>query len=220
MRITIKEGEVGVLWKKGIISRTLEPGKHRFSLLLGNRVDSIATLPVDYVCQTGEYTTSDNLTVRFFLRARIDISDPIMLLRAMTYDQLNSYISNTLSDTARRIVLSGTLDDLLAVSAEFDQRIQQKCTPIFAKVGLHLEAVSPVSILIPRSLKQAFEAELAAKKKAIADLEEARGRTATLRHLANAAEMVEKRPILMQLLLGQKARNVHFQFNEHEKHSK
>lgn len=80
--------------------------------------------------------------------------------------------------------------------------------------------MSPPNLLIPRSLRQAFEAEVTARKRAVADLEEARGRTAVLRHLANAAARVEQQPALLQLLMGQKAKHVQFQFMAEKKQSK
>jgi hypothetical protein len=48
----------------------------------------------------------------------------------------------------------------------------------------------------------------------LADLEEARGRTAVLRHYANAAELIKDKPEIMQLMLGQKAKNIHIDFGK------
>ena len=119
-----------------------------------------------------------------------------------------------MSDSARTHVATSTLDELLANDTSIDAVIYENTKKVLSDYGLTPLSVSPVSILIPRSLKVAFEAKISAQKKAEADLEEARGRTATLRHLANAADLVEKRPVLLQLLLGQKARNVQFTFDK------
>ena len=217
MRRIIKEGECGVLWKKGKITDVLKPGSHRYTWWFGERLDIIEVRPVDYLCQTQEYTTKDNMAVRFFIRANVRVSDAAQLMRSVEYLQLNSKIQNTLSDAARKFVMTKTLDELLENSANFSEVIFESSTDPLKAMGLQLETISPVSILLPRSLKQAYEAMISAQKRSQADLEEARGRTATLRHLANAADIVEKRPILLQLLLGQKARNVQFQFNEKDK---
>jgi hypothetical protein len=79
--------------------------------------------------------------------------------------------------------------------------------------------LSPLSVILPRNLKAAVEGELVARKKSQADLEEARGRTAVLRHYANAAKLVADQPELLKLLLGQKAKSLQVQFSD-EKASK
>lgn len=220
MRKIIKEGEAGVLWRNGIIKRRLEPGKHHYGFWRGERVETISTLSTDFLAQTAEYTTSDSLVVRFSIHARIKVVDPIILRKTMVFENVAQYVPNLLADEARKIVRIMTLDEIVSPSDNVDETLFKNCNKILAASGLGLEAISPLIILIPRSLRQAFEAELTAKKRAIADLEEARGRTATLRHLANAADIVEKRPILMQLLLGQKARNIQFQFDQTSKNTK
>lgn len=208
MRKIIKEGECGVLWKKGKITKVLEPGSHHYAWWFGERLDVIEVRPVDYLCLIQEYTTKDNMAVRFFIRASVRVSDAAQLMRSVEYLLLDSKVQSVLSDAARKLVMTKTLDELLEDAANFNETIFDASAESLKSIGLQLDAVSPVSILLPRSLKQAYEAMISAQKKSQADLEEARGRTATLRHLANAADMVEKRPILLQLLLGQKARNV------------
>ncbi len=217
MRIIINEGEVGVMYTKGVISRVLQPGKHRYSYFMGQRMVKISTLVADHTTAVQEFGTSDNLLVRFLLRANTQITDPTTLLRTTRYEQVDEIVRNALADVATGVIASKTLDEVLENAAALHEQILNGCVEKLKARGITIIEVSPVSVLIPRSLRQAFEAQLVAKKKAVADLEEARGRTATLRHLANAAEMVENRPILLQLLLGQKARNVQFQFNEKDK---
>ncbi len=217
MHKIVNEGEVAVLYKQGVISKVLQPGKHRYAFFRGQRLVQVSVLVTDYVCPVQEYGTKDNLIVRFTIRAQARVSDPTILLRTTRYEQLDELVRNSLCDSAAGVVAEKTLDEVLENAAILNKLIENNATKTLEKHGVVIGMVSPVSVLIPRSLRQAFEAQLVAKKKAIADLEEARGRTATLRHLANAAEMVENRPILLQLLLGQKARNVQFQFNEKER---
>ncbi len=215
MRRTINEGTRGILLRKGIIVKELEPGRHRYAYTFRNeRIVVVSTKPVAYVSGFQEYSTKDNLTVRFFIRMSVQIADATKLLRMAEYEQLEDLVTSIASDVARADIATKTLDELLDSATRLEETIANDAEKHLAEYGVKVLEVSPVSILIPRSLKVAFEAKVSAKKKAEADLEEARGRTATLRHLANAAELVEKRPVLLQLLLGQKARNVQFTFDE------
>jgi hypothetical protein len=54
-----------------------------------------------------------------------------------------------------------------------------------------------------RWLKEVFAQVVSAKKEGLAALEKARGETAALRHLANAAKVLEDNPNLMQLRVVQ-----------------
>jgi hypothetical protein len=59
--------------------------------------------------------------------------------------------------------------------------------------------------MFPGSLKEAFSQTARAKQEAQAALERARGESAALRNLANAARMLEGNPNLFQLRLLQAA---------------
>ena len=67
------------------------------------------------------------------------------------------------------------------------------------KLGIELHSVHIKDIMFPGQPKNIFAQVVAAKKEGLASLEKARGETATLRSLANAAQMVEKNPALLQL---------------------
>jgi regulator of protease activity HflC (stomatin/prohibitin superfamily) len=69
--------------------------------------------------------------------------------------------------------------------------------------GLELISISIKDIMFPGSLKDAFSQTARAKQEAQARLERARGETAALRNLANAARMFENNPNLFQLRLLQ-----------------
>ena len=70
-------------------------------------------------------------------------------------------------------------------------------------LGLKLISVHVKDILFPGKLKEVFAQVVSARKEGLAILEKARGETAALRSLANAAKMIEANPHLMQLRLVQ-----------------
>jgi hypothetical protein len=57
--------------------------------------------------------------------------------------------------------------------------------------------------MFPGELKKIFAQAVKAQKEGLAQLERARGETAALRSLANAARMIEQNPALLQLRLLQ-----------------
>ncbi len=71
------------------------------------------------------------------------------------------------------------------------------------ELGLELLSVNIKDIMFPGPLKQIFAQVVKARKEGQAALEKARGETAALRNLANAAKMIESNPNLMNLRLIQ-----------------
>ena len=71
------------------------------------------------------------------------------------------------------------------------------------KLGVDVLAVEVKDVVFPPDLKRAFAEVLKAKHEGQAALERARGETAALRNLANAARVLEDNPALMNLRLMQ-----------------
>lgn len=218
MRKTIQEGYVGLLWQHGKIIRELPVGRHHYWVLLGQRIDTIDVRPIQLATSPQEYATKDSLTVRCVLNATWSVASATTMARTTAdYDAL---ILTKITDALRNEISKLTLDELLPKISEVHALVEKTAREQLQEAGIQLEALSPLSLLIPRSLRQAFEAEVTARKRAVADLEEARGHTAVIRHLANAASQVEQQPALLQLLMGQKAKHVQFQFTAEEPRNK
>ena len=93
--------------------------------------------------------------------------------------------------------------------AKSANRLSLKLTPLSgsirnpAKIGLTVHAVEVKDVMLPADLKRAFADTLKVKQEGLAALERARGESAALRNLANAARVLEGNPALMNLRLVQ-----------------
>ncbi len=85
------------------------------------------------------------------------------------------------------------------VGAQLLARVQ----PEAAKIGINVNAVEVKDVMFAADLKRAFADVLKAKQEGQAALERARGESASLRNLANAARVLEGNPALMNLRLIQ-----------------
>jgi regulator of protease activity HflC (stomatin/prohibitin superfamily) len=107
---------------------------------------------------------------------------------------------------ALRVAVSGAdVEALLANRAELGPQILRDVQPRAARLGLEVETVAIRDLTLPGELKKIFAQVVKARQEGLAALERARGETAALRHLANAARMVERNPQLLQLRLLQVA---------------
>jgi hypothetical protein len=95
----------------------------------------------------------------------------------------------------KHVLLAQRLD----IGAQLLARVQPEAT----KIGVNVLALEVKDVMFPADLKRAFADVLKAKQEGQAALERARGESASLRNLANAARVLEGNPALMNLRLTQ-----------------
>ncbi len=101
----------------------------------------------------------------------------------------------------RKIISRTTADEILDSRDTFPEKLLELSAPSAESLGLKLHAVDLKDVMFPGALKQLFAQVVLARKEGQAALERARGETAALRHLANAAKLMEESPALLQLRL-------------------
>jgi regulator of protease activity HflC (stomatin/prohibitin superfamily) len=200
-RKTIKEYEIGVLWMKGQILGTIAPG--RYWMRWGQRVDIYDTRPKLLPVPAQEVQTADKVAVKVTLRIEFAQTDPIVSLRTAENSYATAYAY--LLDGLRYEVAELTTEALMDGQRDLEKRLQERVAAKFAELGYELKALVVRDVILPRRLRDAYAAELAARTEGKARLELARAQTAALRHLANAAETAERHPQLLQLLALQAA---------------
>jgi regulator of protease activity HflC (stomatin/prohibitin superfamily) len=182
----VPEGYVGLLYHNGKFVEVLEPGRHvRWGRNL--TVDAQDTRKTALSVAGQEVLTADNVSLKFSLLATYQVIDPAKAVHETQHWQTDLYNA---AQVALRTVVSG-----VALEAMLNQRVA---------IGRELHAlIHPDAVIFPGDLKRAFAETLKAKQEGQAALERARGETAALRNLANAARVLEGNPALMNLRLVQ-----------------
>jgi regulator of protease activity HflC (stomatin/prohibitin superfamily) len=141
------------------------------------------------------------VTLKVSLAARYEIVDPNIAVNTVQNCREALYLELQLA--LREIIGTATIDDVLKSRNEFSQRLMELTKQKIHALGLKLLAVNIKDIMFPGQLKHIFAQVVNARKEGQAALEKARGETAALRNLANAAKMLESNPNLLQLRLLQ-----------------
>lgn len=199
-RVTIFEYERGLKYHKGQFNKLLRPGQYWFSTYntTVNKID-IRHKFVSVVGQ--EVLSADSISLKISIVAQYEIADPYIAINRVESYQESLYI--VLQLALREIVSSAKIDQLLERRNSFDERLMEIASNQVEAFGLRLISVSIKDIIFPGDLKKIFTQVIKAQKEGLAALEKARGETAALRNLANAAKMMENNPALMQLRLIQ-----------------
>ena len=199
-RVVVFEYERALEYRDGRFVRTLGPGayrrwRHRTAVVkvdVRRRVLAVAGQ---------EVLSSDGLPLRLNLAASFHVADP-----ATAHNSVASYLEAlylVLQLQVRRLVGDSPIDEVLAGRANFGPALLEACAEPARALGLELEAVDVKDLILPGDLKRVFAKVVEARQEGLAALERARGETAALRNLANAARLLEGSPALAQLRLLQ-----------------
>lgn len=198
-RVTVQEFQRAVLHQSGAPAVVLAPGRHRYR----GRRSTLAIVdlrPALLKVAGQEVLTADGVGVRATVVVRFVVTDPLRWVLAgddsgTGTDRL--YLAAQLA--VRDVLARRTAEELLATRAEASQQLIATVREAGTEVGATVESADLRDLSFPGELRRVFAQTAIARQEAAAALERARGETATLRSLANAARTIEGNPALREL---------------------
>jgi regulator of protease activity HflC (stomatin/prohibitin superfamily) len=147
--------------------------------------------------QSQQVLTRDNLALRLSFTGRYRLADPQLVHEKLGAHAIFFHSEAQLFIRAAVATrdLQQVLDERNALSDEVEAALRAALSPH----GLSLEKFALRDIMLDRPTKQAWAAVPIARQQGLAALERARGETAALRNLANAAAMLKDNPELARL---------------------
>jgi regulator of protease activity HflC (stomatin/prohibitin superfamily) len=209
------DGTLALLYHNGKLIDTLNPGLHaRWGRSFKLAVIDTRKTQIQVAGQ--EVLTSDNISVKLSLVLTTQIVDATKSVQAVDSHFNHLY---TAAQSAIRFVVAGfTMDALLAERAAIGAQLLELLTAQAESVGVQLHKVDVRDVMLPGELRKAFSEVVKAKQEGLAALERARGESAALRNLANAARLMESQPALATLrflqTLEAKGTNQNFLMND------
>jgi regulator of protease activity HflC (stomatin/prohibitin superfamily) len=199
-RTTIHETEVGLLYRKGRFDRLVEAGRHWFvgAHVRVTRVDARRRL---LTVGSQEVLSSDSVQLRLSVIVAFRVSDPARALHEFENYEHELHLATQLA--LRSAVGERSVDELLEGRLDLAERLRELVGAMAPDLGLAIESVQLRDVMLPGNLKTAYAEVLQARAEGRAALERARGESAALRSLANAARVMDSTPGLMNLRLLQ-----------------
>jgi regulator of protease activity HflC (stomatin/prohibitin superfamily) len=199
-RVHIHETEVGLRYRRGRFERLLEPGAHWLAGpgLSVARVDTQRRL---MVVASQEVLTSDSVQLRLSAVVAFRVTDPARALHDVESYEQELHVAVQLA--LRSVVAEATAEALLEKRLDHGGRLNELVADRAAALGLELLEIDVRDVMLPGDVKAAFTEVLRARAEGRAALERARGESAALRNLANAARLMDGNPALMNLRLLQ-----------------
>lgn len=199
-RTTILDYERGLRYVNGKFNNLLEPGLYWHSPL--STVIHTVDIRPRFISITGqEILSADGVTLKISLAARYEIADLVVATHQSQNFEQSLYLELQLA--LREIVSAADIDTVLQNRSEFSKKLLELTESKARALGLKLISAQIKDLTFPGRLKEVFAQVVTARKEGLAILEKARGETAALRNLANAAKLIEANPQLLPLRLVQ-----------------
>jgi len=200
IRATIDETQIGLLYVKGRFVRLLHPGRH-WIMRTSARVERVDARRRLLHVQSQEILTSDNVQLRLSAVVSLRVTDPARALHETESYEHELYVATQLA--LRAAVAEAGIDDLLERKLQVGEGLLEAVALRGEPLGIEVDAVEIRDIVLPGDLRSAFADVIRARTEGRAALERARGESAALRNLANAARVLEGNPALMNLRILQ-----------------
>lgn len=192
----IPEYERGVIFRLGRLVGARGPGLFFVIPILERmiRVD-LRVIPADVPSQ--EVITYDNVTIKVNAVLYFQVIEPNMAVTKVTnYIQATMQIAQT---TLRSVVGQFELDALLAKREEINQNLQQIIDDQTEPWGIKVTIVEVKDVELPGTMQRAMAKQAEAEREKRAKIIHADGEFQASKKLAEAADVIAKEPVTLQL---------------------
>ena len=192
----VQEYERGVVFRLG---RLLGPRGPGLILLIPfiermQKVD-LRTVTMDIPAQ--EVITRDNVTVRVNAGAYFRVLDPnAATVNVADFVRATSQIAQT---TLRSVLGQSALDDLLSERDKINIQLQQIIDEQTEPWGIKVSIVEVKDVELPQSMQRAMARQAEAEREKRAKIIHAEGEFQASQQLAEAAEVINRNPVTIQL---------------------
>jgi regulator of protease activity HflC (stomatin/prohibitin superfamily) len=196
----VPQGYAGLLYHRGKFAQCLDAGRHiRWGRLWTIQPADLRKTTLTVAGQ--EVLTADNVGLKLSVLVSFQVTDAVKA--AHEAQHWPSDLHHFTQIAVRTVIGAVPVETLLTQRATLAPQLLALVQPEAAKLGLTVHAVELKDVMFPAELKRAFADVLKAKQEGHAALERARGESAALRNLANAARVLDGNPALMNLRLMQ-----------------
>lgn len=193
----VNQYERGVVFRLGRLRGNVkEPGLHLIIPLVDNMKKvslRIVTLPVD----SQKIITKDNVSIDVAAVAYYQVKDPTKSI--IEIENVESATYQIAQTTVRNVVGQSSLDEVLSSTAAINEKIKKILDVATAKWGIFVSTVELKDIQLPDSMQRAMARQAEAEREKRAKIISAEGEKLSAAGLGEAADIINKHPIALQL---------------------
>jgi regulator of protease activity HflC (stomatin/prohibitin superfamily) len=201
----VSEYERGVIFRLGRLVGAKGPGLFVLLPFVDRMVKvDLRTITLDVPSQ--EAITRDNVTLKvnavIYFRA---LNPQLAVVRILDYVRATSQIAQT---TLRSVLGQSDLDELLSQREQINQKLQQIIDEQTEPWGIKVSAVEVKDVELPSTMQRAMAAQAEAERERRAKIIAADGEFQASERLREAAEVMAREPMSLQLRYLQTLREI------------
>src|SRR5215831_4581260 len=206
----LREYERGVIFRLGKLEGAKGPGLI-FLLPFVDRMVKMDLRVVTIDVTKQEIMTKDNVPVTVDAVIYFRVVDPnAAVVKVENYWKATSLIAQT---TLRSVLGQASLDDLLSQRDVINQKLQEIIDRQTEPWGVKVTAVEVKDVALPDSMKRAMAKQAEAERERRAKIVNAEGEFQAAEKMVQAAAMISKEPIALQLRFLQTMREISSEHN-------
>lgn len=193
---TVKQWERGIVLRFGRYRNTRQPGLNLIIPYV-ERMIKVDIRVETMVVEPQEVITKDNVTVQVDAVVYFQVvNSEDAIMKVMDYEMATTQISLT---TLRSVLGQSEMDELLSHRDRINERLQQIIDDHTEPWGVQVTAVEVKDVLLPEMLQRAMARQAEAERERRAKVVHAQGEYQAAQTLADAAHIIAKEPISLQL---------------------
>jgi len=206
----LREYERGVIFRLGKLLGSKGPGLVLLVPVVDRMVKmDLRVVTIDVAKQ--EVMTRDNVPVTVDAVVYFRVVDPVAaVVKVEHFWKATSLIAQT---TLRSVLGQAALDDLLSQREAINQKLQEIIDRQTEPWGVKVTAVEVKDVALPDSMKRAMAKQAEAERERRAKIVNAEGEFQAAEKMVQAAAMISKEPIALQLRFLQTMREISSEHN-------
>jgi regulator of protease activity HflC (stomatin/prohibitin superfamily) len=206
----LREYERGVIFRLGKLLRAKGPGLIFLIPIVDRMVKmDLRVVTIDVAKQ--EIMTKDNVPVTVDAVVYFRVINPTdAVIKVENFWKATSLIAQT---TLRSVLGQSPLDDLLSQREAINQKLQEIIDRQTEPWGIKVTAVEVKDVALPDSMKRAMAKQAEAERERRAKIVNAEGEYQAAEKMVQAAQMISKEPIALQLRYLQTMREMASEHN-------
>jgi regulator of protease activity HflC (stomatin/prohibitin superfamily) len=197
-RVTIEDGQLGLVTVDGALLQTIVAGSHSFwtvGPVVNVKIVDTREHALDVTGQ--EILTRDKVSLRVNLVAKYRVADPVKAVTSVK--DFSDALYRALQHAFRQSLSAKSLDDILSRKGEVDGEAAQTVRVDMAKIGLEVGDIAIKDVVLPGDMRDILNKVVSAEKEAEAQVIRRREETNATRSLLNTARVMAENPVMLRL---------------------
>jgi regulator of protease activity HflC (stomatin/prohibitin superfamily) len=193
----INQYERGVVFRLGKVRGDVKEPGMRLIIPLIDQMRKVSLRIITLPIESQKIITKDNVSIDVAAVAYYKVTDPIKSI--VEIENVISATYQIAQTTVRNIVGQSSLDDILSETVAINEKIKTILESSTEKWGIYVSTVEVKDIQLPDSMQRAMAKQAEAEREKRAKIIAAEGEALSAAKLGEAADVISKHPIALQL---------------------